>query len=157
MSVFLTQPEPDAFFGSSSWVVGGSCFLFEGLLLPSGFVSSSGSRLSCWWVSLCHADLRNPSFLWSEALFGCDDEDGEEDDEEEEDGDFVCIPLLLSKVSKSIRVGKVGRKEECPLLILSDIHNPLRGLVAHLIGQHLQDCPLICRKVFWHPNLEFYA
>jgi hypothetical protein len=46
----------------------------------------SDSRLSCWWVSLCHADLRKPSFLWSEDLFEeVGEEDEAEDDEEEED------------------------------------------------------------------------
>jgi hypothetical protein len=47
-------------------------------------VSLSGSRLSCWCVSLCQADLRKPSFLCSEDLF---DEAGDDGDEEEPDND----------------------------------------------------------------------
>lgn len=50
---------------------------------------SSGSRLSCWCVNLCQADLRKPSFLWSEALF-----DGDDDDE---GGCFVDFSLFLGE------------------------------------------------------------
>jgi len=55
----MDHPEPEAFFGSSSSLASG--------LDAVSF--SSGSRLSCWCVSLCQADFKNPSFLWSEALF----------------------------------------------------------------------------------------
>ena len=83
------QPEPDAFFGSSSCSVVVSWFLVDGLSV------SSCSRLSCWWVSLCHADLRKPSFLWSEALFA----GGFADDEDEDGDDLVDAWLFLWEVN----------------------------------------------------------
>jgi len=57
-ALLILQLEPAAFFGSS-------VSLFSSVLEP--VAGSSGGRLSCWWVNLCHADLRKPSPLWDSA------------------------------------------------------------------------------------------
>ena len=63
-------------------------------------LSSSGSRLSCWLVSLCQADLRNPSFLWSEALLE------EVDDDDDDDDAFEDVSLFLWRIRRPPKYAK---------------------------------------------------
>ena len=94
--LFPSQPEPDALLGSSSRDDVPFClseFPLSGVLLLL-----SGSRSSCWLVSLCHADLRKPSFLCSEALFE------EVDEDDDDDGDFEEVSLFLQGVRRSVNM-----------------------------------------------------
>jgi hypothetical protein len=59
------------------------------LVLPL-LLLSLGSRPSCWCVSLCQADLRKLSFLWSEVLFEDVGEDGDDGDDFEDVSLFPC-------------------------------------------------------------------
>jgi len=84
---------------------------------------------------LCQADLRKLSFLWSEALFEDFGEDGDDED------DFEEVSLFLCRVQTMLMCEE--KKGECSLLVLSNIHHPLRGFVSHFIRQHLQYRSLI--------------
>lgn len=42
------------------------------------------------------------------------------------------------------------------LLVLIQIHDPLCSLVAHLIRQHLQYCPLVGTQILGHVDFEFH-
>lgn len=51
---------------------------------------------------MCQADLRNPSFLWSEALFEEVDDDDDGDDGDDEAEDFGVVSLFLGVKSQHL-------------------------------------------------------
>ena len=123
------HPELEAFFGSWSSA-------FSPAFVDDSFLSEA--RLSCWWVSRCHADFKKPSF-WCDSISEAEDGFFESEDELK-----TCEESLLHNL-----VDALPR--------FSKIHNPLSRAVIHFICQHLQDSSLVRSQILWHRHLEFHS